>query len=147
MEMSMKDSKPATFDVNQYCGSLGLPIKELTLLTIQRMYFHTYCIWNAYRSIDGIDPVKLYADFWKMDVGKSFSAVLKQLKIEQVPTIKELGEIVAYITSCAPSLYITKTNHEKLHISYVTWCGNPGILKSGLTPLSCTDHDTVIRVS
>lgn len=115
--------------MEKYYRKIPLGIKDLTLLATLRMYHHTYCIWQACKRIDRGDATALYADFWKRDAEKSFAATMKGLHMETVPDVKALGEIVAYATTCAPSLYVTKISNENLHVGYVIWCGNPGILK------------------
>ena len=115
--------------MEKYYRKLSLDVKELTLLATLRMYYHTYCIWQMCRRIGGSGATALYADFWKRDASKSFAATMKSLHMEIVPDVKALGEIVAHATTCAPSLYVTRISNENLHVGYVTWCGNPGILK------------------
>lgn len=123
----------------KYCASLHIKDKDLALLATQRMYYHTFRIWNAYKSVKKFDATDLYARFWKKDVQKSFAASLKSLNITKVPNIKVLGELVAHVTACAPSLYVTAISEENLHVGYVTWCGNPGVLKIPNRTRFCAD--------
>lgn len=126
-------------NLTKYCAALGINDEEFCELTILRMYLHTYSIWNAFKKVNKDKAVKMYADFWDRDAQKSFLAIIKVLGITQVPDVKVLGEIYAYATSCAPSLYVTRINNENLHVGYVTWCGNPGVLKLSNTTRFCAD--------
>lgn len=126
-------------NIEQFCSDLNVTQENLAYLATLRMYYHTYRIWEALKLIPHHDPVKLYADFWRRDAAKSFHAVAKALNISEVPNIKVLGEIVAYATTCAPSLYVTKISEPDLHVGYVTWCGNPGILKISNKTRFCVD--------
>lgn len=133
----MNNSTQTTLE--KYCTDLNIGHKDLALLATLRMYYHTFRIWNAYKNIKDVDATRLYAQFWKKDVQKSFAATLKSLNITEVPNIKVLGKMVAHVTACAPSLYETAISEENLHVGYVTWCGNTGILKIPNRTRFCAD--------
>ncbi len=127
--------------IQKYAEKLNKTIGTLAVDSVKFNFLHTYYIWQAYKDVFGVKNAKeRYSDFWAERAKFSFAAAMKQLKLDKIHNVADLGKIIEHIISGGPSVYLVKRNKSDEHTGHVLWCANPGYNKIPGTTFCCHDY-------